>query len=142
VAPPRKAMKSRRLIGDHLVWSDMQLPGRSAMLSVQYGAEHAKFHRWEWRPPECEVFADDGRSLGRLFHRIYTGSSVSRRAARGTSGCWRTIDVCTWHFPAIHFGRAPQSERPGPCWAISDPKRALFAAHRTWSQVVVRQSMG
>jgi hypothetical protein len=27
----------------------------------------------------------------------------------------------TLHFPAIHFGRAPRSERPGPCWAISDP---------------------
>jgi hypothetical protein len=27
-----------------------------------------------------------------------------------------------WHFPAIHFGRAPRSERRS-CWAISDPKR-------------------
>jgi hypothetical protein len=41
----------------------------------------------EWRPPEGEVFEDDaGRSFGRCFYRIYTELSVSRRAARGTSG--------------------------------------------------------
>jgi hypothetical protein len=45
IAPLRKAMKSRRRIGDHLVWSRHAVAGRSVMLSVQYGAECAKLHR-------------------------------------------------------------------------------------------------
>jgi hypothetical protein len=30
------------------------------------GLSMQNFTDAEWRPPECEVFADDGRSLGRL----------------------------------------------------------------------------
>jgi hypothetical protein len=85
----RNVTKSRRLIGDYLVWSGTQLPTNGNVIGVEW----AKLHRSGMRPPEGEVFvsalkrlATPGRSLGGcFFYRIYT-VSPSGRAARGTVG--------------------------------------------------------
>jgi hypothetical protein len=81
----------------------------------------------EWRPPEGEVFADDARrSLGWVY-RIYTRSSVSRRAARVR----RDAGGLCLHLalPGPPFRQSASIRATGSCCAIPDP---------TWTSGKVR----
>src|SRR5215468_4026625 len=51
--------------------------------------------------------------------------ALESKAAPGPGAFYRVSGFVLWHLPAIHFGRAPRSERPvrvGPFLTLSGPR--------------------